>query len=520
MKKAHIEVVLLALVAGLAGLMFMRPIWDIDIFWHIATGRWIAENGAIPTTDILGLDPERPWFTFQWGYEWLMYQTEVRGGMLAIRLMHGAVMAAAFALLYRTYRRELKSDGVPWGALALLLFTLMAFQDRINVRPHVFNLLGLALLLPVMLGGWRTLAAATWIGLAVWMFVWANLHAGGWLIMVVALGAIPAAAIVERKEVKRGVALWLTLVVPGALAPNVITGILHAAMLVQTTGETIGEWSPPFAYLLMDEAGLSRLIAGVTPYVTLLTLLGLVMTRRLRGIDLSVIGAAVALTALSLKYVRFIYDAAPVWLIIASRVHWSERMATIARKGATVLCAVFLGLIWQTNIHQLYGGLGETVAAARHDVDERRFPVEAAQFLKETGFEGKVFCHGRFGGYLLWQLHPNVRVRADGRFNVEPSVMEDVNFVFANHRTQHEAPEIAAKITSIYNKYEVDALVLERPGFGPGQLNCREWFPLQRTRSTEVYVRATPKNVAWMKAEGLRPTNFGDCNVGATPPGD
>ncbi|MBM4371338.1 MAG: hypothetical protein FJ098_06765, partial [Deltaproteobacteria bacterium] len=69
---------LLAAAAAVAGVLyaacFFRPLWDVDVFWHIKAGQWIVEHRALPTTDIFScVDPLRPWHTFEWGYEVFVY---------------------------------------------------------------------------------------------------------------------------------------------------------------------------------------------------------------------------------------------------------------------------------------------------------------------------------------------------------------------------------------------------------------------------------------------------------------
>ena len=43
-----------AVVAGFFW-SFLVPVWDIDFWWHIATGRWIVEHGQVPATDPFGI---------------------------------------------------------------------------------------------------------------------------------------------------------------------------------------------------------------------------------------------------------------------------------------------------------------------------------------------------------------------------------------------------------------------------------------------------------------------------------
>lgn len=521
-----LEIAVLTAFGALAMLMFLRPIWDIDIFWHIAAGRWMWEQGAITVADqdVFGLDPERAWVSFQWGYQVLVSLIEGAagsGGLRALRVLHALVMALAFGLLYRTYRRHLTPNpatAFPGLALVLWAFTLLLFQDRINVRPHVFNLLGLSIVLPGLLGGWRHVGRGVWAGWAVTFGLWANLHAGGCFIMLVAWAGIPAAALFEpgRPQWRRALGLWCLCALPALLSPRFVTGNLSALTLVSTTGGTIGEWSAPIAYLFeLEDPGLGRLLAGCTPYVTLLTLATLALRGQLRHREPTQLCTALALTALSLVYVRFIHFAGPVWLIFGGWMcaPMRERADVRIRVAGTALAFLALAaMIWNVNVTKLYGGVERAVAAARGpDIDERRFPVAAADFLELTGFEGTVFCHARYGGYLLWRLWPGVRTAIDGRSNVDPTLAEDVLFVHDNRLEQLQDSDAARRIATIYETYHTDAIVLETPVFAPQFADCARWQRVFRTERLEVWFRDHESNAANLAKVGLHPGGRTGC---------
>ena len=54
-------------------LWFLRPIWGIDVFFHVAIGREIVAAG-IPSTDILSAaHPDAAWTPFQVGYALIVH---------------------------------------------------------------------------------------------------------------------------------------------------------------------------------------------------------------------------------------------------------------------------------------------------------------------------------------------------------------------------------------------------------------------------------------------------------------
>ena len=95
-----------AFVLAFGFLLAFRPNWDIDIFWHIAAGRWIVAHGRLPDTDIFtSTDSTRWWASFQWLYQVLMYEVDARADFVWIRIVHAALFVATFVLWIPVLRR-------------------------------------------------------------------------------------------------------------------------------------------------------------------------------------------------------------------------------------------------------------------------------------------------------------------------------------------------------------------------------------------------------------------------------
>ena len=520
--------VLFALVMGaLLGLIFLRPVWDIDIFWHLAAGRAILADGSIPTTDIFGLDPARAWVPFQWGYEVSMELLYRETGWAGVRLVHALVLLLAFWRFHGLFRR-LEVGGAESGVLSAAFLTallLVTYQDRINVRPDLMNLLGLSVILPWMLpwrfspgrrGTEKEPGALAHVGLAVFMALWASVHAGGCFIALILASAVPLGAFIERvwpawrgqavragERPDLGVALrrFAALLLPCILVPNFITGSLHALFLVQSTGGLIGEWSPPVAYLFEESVDPARSFAGALPYFVMLTVILMTVLHQIGRLSADSFGLAIGMIGLSLLYARFIYFVVPaIALIVVPKATLTkgaafEPRAGVARGasfgwrpfGLSLGTVLLLWGFWHTNVQSLHGGLSRLWETTHRPVDERRFPVAAADYLEAIGFEGTVFCHPRYCSYLLHRLHPHIRTVIDGRLNVEPAVAEAVTTIAETRFTKLERMEEEEEVSEILRAVQTDALVLEWPSFGPKGPPC-EWSLAFRAPGSEVWL--------------------------------
>jgi GNAT superfamily N-acetyltransferase len=159
---------------AIPAVMVMRPVTDPDIWWHLRTGQWIVEHGAVPTTDpfsSFGLG--KPWVAYSWLFELLVYGL-YRGLGLGGILLYRVVLTLAVAL--SVHRLVAKREPRFAVALGLVGAALLALLPLMNERPWLFTILFSALTLDVVLdlrAGRSTRAA--WL-LPPLFALWANLH--------------------------------------------------------------------------------------------------------------------------------------------------------------------------------------------------------------------------------------------------------------------------------------------------------------------------------------------------------
>ena len=450
----------------------LRPIWDIDLFWHIALGRWILEHG-LPTTDLFSAaDPTKPWHTFQGGYEVLVAWLDGVGGLGLVRLVHAATIAAGMTLLTRFARRLTGSTVVAVGFLAL---ALVLYEDRIRVRPHVFNLLFIAALLPLVLGDWRERWPRHLLWLIPMMATWASFHGPASLWGVALLGAV---AVANARDGRTWVQLGASALAM-AVTPGVIVGIT-GALRVHTTGALqqrfVPEHWPLLAYL---DGGLGPHGVIVPVLVFLLLAIGAFAVGR----DVVRRGAPRGLTALTLVaagmgtfsvlLARFAFYALVPLLRALASVHLPRRAALLASGLAIALLVTDSALYvvpryrgiprWQTDLHP------------------GAFPVGAASVLDRADIRGEVYPDPAWGGYLLYRLYPNVTALTDGRIAFPPEVGELLDLDRPGRR--------AALLERASALYDIDLAVLRAPAFPGNAPRPNTWALLYSDPTAEVWAR-------------------------------
>ena len=166
---------------------------DGDTGWHIRTGEYILAHHAVPAQDLFSFSKAgQPWFAWEWLTDVLFAVLFKVGGLKAIVLFGGA-MIAAFATIVLRY-------AVWRGANALIaacvcLLAVGGSSMHFLARPHLFTLLLLPACLWLVEADRRSNTRLLWLLVPVTM-LWANLH-GGFLVFIACLVLLVAGSGVE-----------------------------------------------------------------------------------------------------------------------------------------------------------------------------------------------------------------------------------------------------------------------------------------------------------------------------------
>ena len=192
--------VALAVFAALF-LFHTYPLGLGDIYWHLNTGRWIEEHGALPTADpflytLPATLDERQTLLLQgyWLAQVIFYFVHRTFGDIGLVLFKSGLFTATYFVLWRILRKVDVDAGL---ALLVLVPLPLLFYRYDELRPQVFSFLGVVLVYACMTWSRVALRAGVrWplslLLLPVVMLLWANLHRGyilGAVIILVALGA-------------------------------------------------------------------------------------------------------------------------------------------------------------------------------------------------------------------------------------------------------------------------------------------------------------------------------------------
>ena len=110
---------------------------DDDLFWHLATGRYVVENKVVPDKDVFGhVTSGQEWIPFEWGWDVLSYGLYNIGGYDAILVFRSLAFCFIFFLMYMLLRKFKVNSFL---SIAMLMMLLTAIMDRLSPRPHIIT---------------------------------------------------------------------------------------------------------------------------------------------------------------------------------------------------------------------------------------------------------------------------------------------------------------------------------------------------------------------------------------------
>jgi hypothetical protein len=410
----------LATVALLALRVQLTPIAPNDFWWHIATGRLIANTGSVPTVDRFSFTQYgQPYFNQPWLAQLLMYEGYRIGGAALLELLQAVLIGVAFALMYRICRQE--GAGTRAAALATLAGALIAMGNW-QIRPQTYALLPCIMALAVLLRWRRSGQARLWM-LPLLMVVWVNLH-GTFTLLVALCGLIWVGAAIERLRSKTGrtwrelltLAAW-SVVTLGATLLNPrgigIWGYVAGLLTNRSVGQLVTEWVSPLRDLASTNTQL---------FIVLLALfIGLLVWRRGR-LTLADILLVLPFLLLALQSVRNILWFGVVATPLTGRLLAAPGRSTRRPPAESALlnrliAGLLIGLLvatlpWWKEQLGLPPELGTLLATET--------PVAATAQLRELPQRPQRLFHDLgFGSYLIWAA-PEQQVFVDPRIELYP----------------------------------------------------------------------------------------------------
>ena len=384
-----------------------------DMWWHLAAGRLILERRAFVYTEPWSFARQgAAWLNHEWLSDVLYAAWAAAFGVESLRFWLLGIVTLTYLLLFDLLRRLTDRPLVSYAAAFLALVLARPFLE---IRPHLYTLLGLVLILWIAWVRSRLILALPLVFL-----LWANLHSG--FVLGLALLALALAAIAGRedREGERALSwraagvLWIACTLATLINPHGIRMLLFpfSYALGESPFRGLREWLSPFSPGALEVPWYRPALAlfGVTVVAGLGS--GRLRQRTPLGWPALAWGAGTALmSATSVRFVEYFGQglALAVSAVLADWLSRSRRPEKGPWRLAVPLTALALGV----------GAVARL--PLRHGFDVlttlETLPVETCEFANANGLSGKVFTYFGWGGYLIWcsegRLRPFIDARAD-----------------------------------------------------------------------------------------------------------
>ena len=297
---------------------------DGDTWWHLTTGEWILDHGAVPRADPYSYSmPGAPWTAHEWLSEVCLALAFRAGGWSGVALLTAVAAASAALVLGLRLARDL--SGAALGVVLALGVGL--WTPTLLARPHVL-VLPLAALWTAALLAARDRGAAPPLRLALLMTAWSNMH-GGFIFGLALIGPFAAEAVGAAPRGARlssgcGWAVFACAATAAALVnPFGFEALLFPFRLLGLEHlSRIGEWAPQdFAHPSPME-------------IALIALVGFALARPMAAppIRVALVAALLAMTLAHTRHAQLLGLVAP--MLLARPIARGDRGSRSRRGGA------------------------------------------------------------------------------------------------------------------------------------------------------------------------------------------
>jgi hypothetical protein len=421
------------LIVGLA--VFVRALAqpaallnDPDTYLHIAAGRWMLANAALPLNDPFSHSlAGAAWVPHEWLAELVLAAVYDAAGWSGLVLLTAAAFAASLALL----TRFLLHYAEPFSTVIAVTMGAALVLGHLLARPHLLALPLLVLWSGTLFAARDRGAVPPFLLLPV-MALWANLH-GSFMFglgLALCLGAESVLAPGRRALEARRWGLFGLLAAAAALVtPNGIAGFFEPFQLIGMPAlqASFGEWqSPNFQEFQPLEIWLLGIIALAFTTGAKLTLPRLLLLLALCHMALGHIRHAELLGLVGPLVV-----AASLGPRITSLIR-STPLSTLGRGAARIAAPAAVPAVALTLALALAASLPLLLRPIAR-ADDRVTPASALAAAARMGLDGPVFNSEGFGGYLTFRGIPTF---IDGRAELYGNAFLD-HYLAAEGGSEH-----------------------------------------------------------------------------------
>ncbi len=504
MKKERLYlVILLGIIILISARYIIRPIEDPDFFWHIATGKWIVNNMALPADDPFAYTTPKDlgsrehfiltsyWLTQVIYY--LIYSISGFNGITILKIFLG------IAILFFIYIIGKRADRVILLSL-IALAAMSLFHLYPMERPQVFSFLFFAILIYILEKAKEGKYNIFYLPLL--MLIWSNMHGGhliGQVVIVLYLFAetVTTQFSITKKNINVSFKRFLLICSLGLIASLLNPNTYKAAIGLLGTDEFASEITEYLSSIVYFRATFDKaiLIYWIILLLSILTMTYKIFKKGINLTDLLMLAGLGYFSFFQIRHIAFFVIWAVPFIVISLRDFGKKDMLRLISILLSITFFIFLILL-PREFMRLKNNIN-LFSTGRWVIDN--YPEMAASFIKKKNIKGNMYNDYDWGGYLIWALYPGKKVFVDGRglhypafkdaMTIANGIIEPIIMDNPAWKATYEMYGIKYVITPFYNQLSgsIQELVTKL-------LDDNDWAPVFIYGNSVIFVKRTPEN--------------------------
>jgi hypothetical protein len=406
------------------------PLWHTDVWGHLSFGRWIVQQGKVPTQEPFCpafSDPQSAGLTANWlsqvGF-YLAYATGAKfasgagldaeaGGVEMLRFTHATLVLLKLLFLWLAFLRLTQSPG--WACAGLGAVLVLSLGNLAVIRPQVIGEVCVAGLLFILAR--KEISRGAVVCIPLLFLTWANAH-GSFLMGLTLLGLAWVGRVAEVAWQQKTLAPKSFWQEPSCRRLFLALGIAVVAIgVVNPSGPWIYTEALAVArhpnVLAMDEWQPLKFTLGAGGHwaygMTMLLLIGAVLLHRRWFSPTQTLFLAFLIWQPLLHQRMFVWWLLVFpWAVLPHYAAWGAAWAKEReiggvpsfRKTLVAGMLLFLGVMWSIPLQWLLAGQPTKLEQALSDGT----PLSYAKQLTQKPPQGRVFASETLADYLVWNM--------------------------------------------------------------------------------------------------------------------